>query len=241
MEFEIAAKTDVGKLRSKNEDAFHVDAERGLFIVADGLGGHLGGEVASRLAVEEVVSYITARERTEMNEHLLRTAVISANEKVYRRSREDLSLLGMGTTVVVAVIEKGTLWLAHVGDSRAYVLSESGLAQLTEDHTLLYETMKQGATRGERQIRHGYRGPLSRAVGVEKSVAVDTREYEYRDEGLLLCTDGLTDMLLDNEIEEVLRTDAAPHEACDSLIRMANEKGGIDNITVIVVRRGKDV
>ena len=240
MEFEVAAKTDVGKLRSKNEDAFHVDAERGLFIVADGLGGHLGGEVASRLAVEEIVSYITERDRDDVDEHLLRNAVISANEKIYRRSREDLSLLGMGTTVVVAFIEKRTLWMAHVGDSRAYILSESGLALLTEDHTLLYEAMKQGATHEEHQIKHVYRGPLSRAVGVERSVTVDTREYEFGDEGLLLCTDGLTDMLLDNEIEEVLRTDAAPPEACDSLIRMANEKGGIDNITVIVVRRGKD-
>jgi len=240
MEFEAAAKTDVGKLRSENEDAFHVDTKRGLFIVADGLGGHLGGEVASRMAVEEIVSYMTTRNRDEVDERLLRNAVISAHEKIYDRSREDQSLLGMGTTVVVAVITERILWLAHVGDSRAYVLSERGLAQLTEDHMLMYPFKKQGENLGEHQQRHLYRGPLSRAVGVEESVTVDTREYEFEDEGLLLCTDGLTDMLLDNEIEEALRTYAAPHEACDSLIRMANEKGGIDNITVIVMRRGKD-
>jgi len=241
MEFEVAAKTDVGRLRSKNEDAFHVDAERGLFVVADGLGGHLGGEVASRLAVEEIVSYITARDRDDVDEHLLRNAVISANEEIYYRSREDTSLLGMGTTVVVAVIKERTLWLAHVGDSRAYVLSEHGLTQLTEDHMLMSPLMKQGKRLGEHQQRQLYRGPLSRAVGVDKSVAIDTQEYEYGDEGLLLCTDGLTDMLLDKEIEDVIRTGAAPHEACDSLIRLANEKGGIDNITVIFVKtREKD-
>lgn len=184
----LGARTDVGKVRGKNEDAHYVDPKGRLFVVADGLGGHPAGEVASEMAVEEIVRFL--HEDAEPGEERLRAAVQSANSKVFEESLRNATRMGMGTTVVVALIRESTLWLAHVGGSHAYLITDAGLAQLTMDHTLFYEV-----SHGNFWERYRYAGPLLRAVGIESEVEIVTRTIHFRGEGVMLCTDGLTNML----------------------------------------------
>ena len=225
------ARTDKGRVRSSNEDAFHVNPLEGLFIVADGLGGHRAGEVASQLAVEEIVRFTKdPGVKTLGAEDLLRKAVEAANRKVFEQSNRNPRQMGMGTTVVVALVKEDVLSLAHVGDSRAYLMSERTLEQLTVDHTMLYKV-----GRGDILEHYTTSGALSRAVGTQHEVEVDTREVSYRGGILLLCTDGLTNMLEKEEIEQILRSSQNPQKLCDALVDSANRKGGIDNTTVIVI------
>ena len=227
------ARTDKGRVRSNNEDAFHVDPLEGLFIVADGLGGHRAGEVASRVTVEEIVRFTKDPGIKSLGgEDLLRKAVEAANRKVFVQSSRNPGQMGMGTTVVVALMREDVLWLAHVGDSRAYLKSEKALQQLTMDHTMLYEV-----GHGDFLEHYTTSGALSRAVGTQLDVEVDTREVRYSGGILLLCTDGLTNMLEKEEIEDILKTSQNPQKACDTLVDSANRKGGIDNITVIVIMK----
>jgi protein phosphatase len=236
----VAARTDKGRVRSNNEDAFYIDGAEGLFIVADGLGGHAAGEVASLVAVEEIVRFTGDPVMKSLDgEDLLRKAVEAANKEVFVESRRNPGRKGMGTTVVVAMVRKDVLWLAHVGDSRAYFKPQGTLQQLTDDHTMTNEV-----GHGHLSAAHLTRGYLSRAVGTQANVEVDTREVAYGGGTLLLCTDGLTNMLAVQEIEHILEIYPDPQESCDILIDSANLKGGIDNITVIVVMKtdgpGKD-
>lgn len=230
------ARSDVGKVRLKNEDAFYIDSARGHFIVADGLGGHPAGEVASALAVDEIRRHLQANEAGSPSLRLLREAVEAGNSVVYQSSMENPGLYGMGTTVVVSLIRKSRLLLAHVGDSRCYLLSSEGLVRLTEDHTVLFEMIKEGLLSEQEAFSHPYRGVLNRSLGLEPHVQVDCRELPYGGEPLLLCTDGLTDMLRDQEIEEILRANPDPQKACDALVQAANEMGGRDNITAVLVK-----
>jgi serine/threonine protein phosphatase PrpC len=225
------ARTDQGRVRSNNEDAYYLDPREGLFIVADGLGGHRAGEVASRLAVEEIVYFARKPQGKSLGgEDLLRKAVKEANRKVFAQSSRNPGQMGMGTTLVMAMVKEDVLWLAHVGDSRAYLKSEKTFEQLTKDHTLLYEVGQ-----GDLPEHYTKSGALSRAVGTQRDVEVDTMEISYRDGILLLCTDGLTNMLEKEEIEHILKTSQNPQKLCDTLVDSANRKGGVDNITVIVV------
>jgi protein phosphatase len=233
MALAVSARTDRGRVRSNNEDAFHIDPAQGLFIVADGLGGHMAGEVASRVAVEEIVRFTKDPiMKSPDGEDLLRKAVEAANKEVFEESRRNPGQRGMGTTVVVAMVRKDVLWLAHVGDSRAYLKREGALRQFTEDHTMSNEV-------GHGHLFASYPAPgyLSRAVGTQANVEVDTREVTYRSGILLLCTDGLTNMLAVQEIEDIIETYPDPQKSCDILVDSANLKGGIDNITVIVVMK----
>ena len=236
MIFEVRAKTDVGKIRSNNEDAFHIDQQKGLFVIADGMGGHVAGEVASKIAVEEIRKFVDEQARNRFTLEILREAGNHANQRIYMAAIANPSFHGMGTTVVMAMIRDTNLSIAHVGDSRAYALTNTGLKRLTNDHTVTSRLIKDGIIREEETLLHPRRGALLRALGVETTVEVDVQQINHQGETLLFCTDGLTDMLMDKEIEEILLTTPDPQEACDLLVNRANKHGGRDNISVIVVK-----
>ena len=231
----IGAKTDIGKRRPNNEDTFYANEEKGLFIIADGMGGHQSGEVASRMAIEEIKGYLESFD-SDITHEVIEKAVEEANKAIYLKSMESRTLHGMGSTVVVAVIRDGWLLLAHVGDSRAYFPTDEGMKRLTNDHSLIFKLMEEGKISEEEARVHPKRGVILRALGVEKFVDVDVRKQPYNGETLLLCTDGLTDMLRDDEIEEILLSTSNPKQACELLVERANEAGGKDNITVMVVK-----
>jgi protein phosphatase len=227
-------------LRSNNEDFFYVDSESGLYIVADGMGGHQAGEVASHLAVETIRSSLKDRgDRWSTVD--LREAIEQANTRVLQESLHDPKKHGMGTTaVVLAITQDGHVLLGHVGDSRAYAFTLQGLKQLTEDHSVVYQLVKEGKITEEEARFHPGRGALLRSLGVHQDVEVDVAESVFPFESLLLCTDGLTEMLTDDQIEEILRENPDPQQACEALVEHANLAGGRDNITVVIVRREED-
>ncbi|MGQ0671038.1 MAG: Stp1/IreP family PP2C-type Ser/Thr phosphatase [Actinomycetota bacterium] len=223
------AATDIGKVREGNEDRYLSDDP--LFAVADGMGGHRGGEVASRLALD-ILEDLFRRDRGSS----LTGKVQEANRAVFERSQRDRKVAGMGTTLTAAVLEKDQVRLAHVGDSRAYLFRDDELQLLTEDHTLVRRMTEQGEITKEEAETHPYRSVLTRALGVDPRVAVDEALLELREaDRLLLCTDGLTGMVAEEQIQAILKETRDPQEAADHLIRAANTAGGIDNITVVVL------
>jgi len=224
----VAAGTDIGHVREGNEDSFL--AEEPLFAVADGMGGHRGGEVASSLALE-TIERMFARGEGELVEQ-----VREANRAVFERSTLDRAVAGMGTTLTAALLEGDHIRLAHVGDSRAYLVRDGRLRLLTEDHTLVHRMVLEGElTEAEAEV-HPHRSILTRALGVDPDVEVDEITLEVRaGDRLLLCSDGLTGMLPEPRVEEILGAEVEPQRAVDRLIREANDAGGVDNITAIVI------
>jgi PPM family protein phosphatase len=226
----VGAASDVGRVRDHNEDAFLVDDQLGLFAVADGMGGHQAGEVASATALEALRAAVTSGEG-------IRDAVTSANDAVYEKSTTDDRLRGMGTTLTAGTLAAGdTLLLGHVGDSRAYALRDHQLERLTTDHSLVEELIQAGELT-EAQAEHDpRRSMITRALGIEPSVDVDLYPIQVHDgDRLLLCSDGLTGMVGEDEIEEVLTQEHDPTQAARRLVDEANAAGGIDNITVLIV------
>jgi serine/threonine protein phosphatase PrpC len=235
------AGTDVGLARSGNEDSYLCG--RTVFAVADGLGGHQGGEVASAMAVEPLAAldgraFADARQAAEA----LTAAVAEANRAILERAREDRTLWGMGTTVTAAAVAADRLLqLAHVGDSRAYLLRGGGpLRQLTEDHTAVAEAVGRGLLTRAQAAVHPQRGVVTRAVGLDPGVRVDTPPPLELAEGdqVLLCSDGLTEVVDEERIAEVLAGQADGDGACRALIAAANDAGGPDNVTVVLLRVG---
>ncbi|MCL6471490.1 MAG: Stp1/IreP family PP2C-type Ser/Thr phosphatase [Firmicutes bacterium] len=226
------ALTDVGKKRSLNEDGYIADGN--IFAVADGMGGHRAGEVASIMALDIVRSELTKRSK-EPVEQRITNAIKHANQAIHKRATKDLDIRGMGTTLTVAVPSDGKLYAGHVGDSRLYLLRDGKLSQLTNDHSLVAQMVKSGHLKPEEAEVHPQRSIITRAVGSEAEVKVDTivEEILFGDR-FLLCTDGLNAMLSDDEIAEVLRDKTNITEACRELISWANDRGGKDNITVIL-------
>jgi PPM family protein phosphatase len=223
-----AAATDVGRVRDGNEDAFLNEAP--LFAVADGMGGHQGGEVASRLALD-TLDGLFRRHRGGLADH-----VREANRAVYERSARDAAVAGMGTTLTVAVAETDRLRLAHVGDSRAYLLRRGSLRLLTQDHTLVHRMIERGEITEEEAQVHPHRSMLVRSVGTEPNVDVDEVVVDVEDgDRLLLCTDGLTGMVDDDEVKEILSRSQQPRDAVKELVATANRHGGVDNITAVVL------
>jgi len=228
MKVSAAAATDIGLVREGNEDSYLVDEP--LFAVADGMGGHRGGEVASQLALE-TVEKLFRKGTGDLAEQ-----VQEANRAVFERSVEDRQVAGMGTTLTAALVEGDRIRLAHVGDSRAYLLRDGELRRLTEDHTLVHRMVTEGEISEEEAEAHPQRSVLTRALGVDMFVDVDDDVVQVRSgDRLLLCTDGLTGMVSEDEIKEVLQRVDDPTEASERLVRAANEAGGVDNITVVVL------
>ncbi|HEX6130212.1 MAG TPA: Stp1/IreP family PP2C-type Ser/Thr phosphatase [Actinomycetota bacterium] len=228
MRVEVGVATDIGQVRDGNEDSFLVEPP--LYAVADGMGGHRGGEVASQLALE-TVEVLFRRGRGSLAEQ-----VREANRAVFERSAEDRAVTGMGTTLTAAVVEGAAAHLAHVGDSRAYLLRAGALRRLTEDHTLVHRMVDAGEISEAEAEVHPHRNVLTRVVGTEPDVAVDVDEIGLLDgDRLLLCSDGLTSMVAEPQIQAILESTPAPQEAADRLVRAANRAGGLDNITVVVL------
>ncbi len=228
MNVRVGAATDIGQVREGNEDSYLVDEP--LFAVADGMGGHRGGEVASKLALDTIERMFQRREGT------LSGQVEEANRAVFERSSLDRRVAGMGTTLTAALLEGDRLRLAHVGDSRAYLLRDGRLHLLTEDHTLVHRMVAAGEISEAEAEVHPHRSILTRALGVDMSIEVDESAVEVRPgDRILLCTDGLTGMLSEERIREVLAATPDPQEAVERLVHEANRAGGIDNITALVV------
>jgi protein phosphatase len=226
----VGAATDVGRVRDGNEDAYLVDDAMGLVAVADGMGGHRAGEVASATALEALRAAVSAGRP-------LRESIEDANAAVYGKSLTDDALRGMGTTLTAGTLAAGgTLLVGHVGDSRAYLLHDGELRQLTTDHSLVEELVRDGRLTSDEAAVHPQRSIITRALGVDASVEVDVYPVELvpRDR-LLLCSDGLTGMVQPDAIAAVLRREEDPTRAATALIDAANTAGGEDNITVVVV------
>ncbi len=226
----VRAATDVGRVRDHNEDAFLVDDRLGLFAVADGMGGHQAGEVASATALEALRAAVTSGAG-------IRDAVTSANDAVYEKSTTDERLRGMGTTLTAGTLAAGdTLLLGHVGDSRGYLLRDHHLGRLTTDHSLVEELIQAGELTEEQAESDPRRSMITRALGIEPEVDVDLYPVQVvSGDRLLLCSDGLTGMVGEDRIEAVLTEEPDPNVAARRLIDAANAGGGIDNITVLVV------
>lgn len=233
MRIRVGATTDIGQVREGNEDAVLLRSP--LYAVADGMGGHRGGEVASNLALQTVERMFAERKGT------LTEQVERANRAVFERSQSDRDVSGMGTTLTAALIEGSAVRLAHVGDSRAYLFRGGALRLLTEDHTLVHRMVVEGEITETEAENHPHRSILTRALGVEGDVQVDETTIEVRNgDRLLLCTDGLTGMISDDQIMSVLQEVRDPQEAVDRLVRAANRAGGIDNITALVIDFAED-
>lgn len=233
--WEVAGATDVGRVRAHNEDTFRVDTERGILIVADGMGGHAAGEVASALAAETVHSLLTRTASEE--ERDLKRAVRAADAAIIRHAEGDPACRGMGTTLVACALrDDGSFHLAHVGDSRAYLLHAGELAQLTRDHTWVQEQVDAGRISAARARRHSMAHVITRALGAggENPDLLDGR-LEPGDL-LLLATDGLTGMVNDARLREILLGAGPLPALCESLIAAANEAGGRDNVTTVLAR-----
>jgi PPM family protein phosphatase len=232
---EQAGRTDVGRQRSANEDSLVVRPP--LFAVADGMGGAKAGEVASAVAVEAVEA---AQESGEPAEAQLARIVRNANRRIYDLAVADESRRGMGTTLTLAKLHGDEVSLAHVGDSRAYRLRAGELEQLTRDHSLVAELERSGQITPEAAEHHPQRSIITRALGPEPDVDVDTYTLTGREGDLfLICSDGLTSMISDDEVRSILRSAGSLDEAADELVRAANQSGGKDNITVILFRLGE--
>jgi serine/threonine protein phosphatase PrpC len=228
MKVTAAAASDVGLVREGNEDSYLTLAP--LFAVADGMGGHRGGEVASQLAVE------TLQRTFREGQGELPDQIQEANRAVFERSVTDRQVAGMGTTLTVALLEDDRIRLAHVGDSRAYLLRSGELSLLTEDHTLVHRMVQEGEISEEEAETHPQRSVLTRALGVDIAVEVDDETLVVQPgDRLMLCTDGLTSMVRGDEIERILRDARSPAEAAEQLVRAANRAGGADNTTVVVL------
>jgi serine/threonine protein phosphatase PrpC len=228
MRIVVGAATDIGRVREGNEDAYLVLDP--LFVVADGMGGHRGGEVASDLAVR------TIRRLFERREGSLTKQVEEANRAIFERSQSDREVSGMGTTLTAVVVDDAEAHLAHVGDSRAYLLRDGELTLLTEDHTLVQRMVHEGELTPEEAEDHPHRNILTRVLGVDGAVAVDEGVLELRPgDRLLLCTDGLSGMVRDAEIRDLLERIGDPQNAAELLVNAANRAGGVDNITAVVL------
>jgi protein phosphatase len=222
--------TDRGQIRDNNEDTFVVDDERALFAIADGMGGHRGGEVASRTAIESLRASIASGQ--PVNE-----AIEQANSAVIDRAAGDEELAGMGTTLT-AVIPSGSqqLLVGHVGDSRAYLLRDGTLQRITDDHSLVEELVRDGRLTPEQAEAHPQRAIITRALGVDSTVDVDLYPLDVAaGDRIILCSDGLNTMLRDREIERISRNERDPQHAADALVAAANTAGGEDNITVVII------
>jgi len=240
----VGTATDPGKVRKINQDFYYCSDEvTGLYfyIIADGMGGHNGGEVASRISVNTVKKYILEHYcRDEyINDRLLliRDAFSEGNNKVFGMSEGREDLKGMGTTLTMAFMENNILYTGHIGDSRIYIFRGDKIEKITEDHSLVEELVKNGSISPEEADNHPQKNIITRALGTQEHAEIDMGS-KMMEEGdiVLMCTDGLTNMLSNKEIELQCKTIDDPQELCDSLLAQANLRGGKDNITVIAVK-----
>ncbi len=251
MKLRYKGVTDVGRRREANEDCFAVVPEDGLFIVADGMGGHAAGEVASRLAVSAIADFIASTRRDAeitwpfeydttmpMEGNRLKTAIRLANQRILDTINHKKDLEGMGTTLVSVIVSDSKAWVGHVGDSRAYLIRDGVLSQITSDHSWVNEQVKLGYLTRNDATHHPFRNVVTRALGSKDDVVVDLCEQGLRTgDYLLLCSDGLNTMLEDDSIKEIIMEHEGDVEAgARALIARANDNGGDDNVTVVLIK-----
>lgn len=238
----IISKTDVGKVRTSNQDSYAAgEFQNGVAwaVVCDGMGGNAGGNIASSTAVKSISEKITMGYRDGMTsssiKNLLITAITNANYEVYDMANANAELKGMGTTVVAAIITPGTVYVSHVGDSRAYLVSKSEIRQITKDHSVVQDMVEKGEITPDEAKIHPRKNLITRALGVDEEVKADfLAEDTTSDDVLLICTDGLTNFVDQSDIYRVV-CDEPYTDFADTLVDMANKNGGADNITVVAV------
>jgi protein phosphatase len=229
----VHGKTDKGLVRKENEDAFCIEKDLGLLAVADGMGGHASGEVASKMAIE--ILRDSLKKEGEPLPDRLDSGVKLANKMIYEASRSQSQLNGMGTTLTAVQLDGKRLSIAHVGDSRAYLIRGGVIEQLTDDHTIVFEQVARGMITREEAARSDMRNILSKALGIAPEVDVDIEELIVSEsDQLVLCSDGLSELISDDEILSEVQSSNRPDLACNELVDLANQRGGEDNITVIV-------
>jgi len=236
-----AARTDVGLRRRANEDRFAIAASLGLYLVADGMGGHTAGQIASDLAAQGAVRALETLEGAEASlTEKLRYSVAAANREIFGTAQAKPHLAGMGTTLVALLAGATRIALAHVGDSRAYLIRGGKIRQLTDDHSLVAELVRRREIPAHAARGHPHRHVLTRALGVRRSVEADLAELTPAvDDIFVLCSDGLTGHVQDGEIAEEVAREPDLETACERLIDLANSRGGEDNTTVLLVRCDK--
>lgn len=237
---DIKALSDVGKVRKINEDSFRffVGDKFSYAMVADGMGGHLAGEVASKMAVDIIGDYIEENTTEELDrfqvKEVINKAFRKANAEIYDYSCNNECVMGMGTTTTLCMIRDGYLIFAHVGDSRAYMIDDN-ITQITRDHSYVQELVKLGQITPEEAKHHPRRNYITRAMGVEDSVKVDLGIKPYNGESIILCSDGLYGEIEDSELFKVVAANS-PEISTKELVELANERGGADNITAVVMK-----
>ena len=238
MKIEWAGLSDRGRRRSSNEDAYLGDDALGLFVVADGMGGHAAGEVASRLAVDTVRRVLGGQAAPPPTPAAIEQAVHEANRAIVERTQERADLQGMGTTLVLALIDSSSAWISHVGDSRAYRIRDGSIELLTHDHSWVSEQVRLGLLSPEEARCHPWRNVVTRALGSRDEVEVEVDVEELRPgDRILLCSDGLNSMLSEEQILDAVRGSGGDlATACRNLVELANQRGGEDNVTVLLVR-----
>ena len=228
MQFEFGAKSDVGSVRSNNEDSYKI--AQNYAIVADGMGGHQKGEVASAMAVEIISDFITNKKCSVVQ------SIDAANKEIYKKSSLE-EFFGMGTTVVMCIIEDKKAVFANVGDSRGYLFSEDKLIQVTKDHSLVQKLIDDGEITEEEAEKREDKSVILRAVGAESTVTTDVFEKDVSAEDIiLLCSDGLTNCVSPEEIVLILKSDDSLQKKAESLVDKANKNGGYDNITAVLLK-----
>jgi PPM family protein phosphatase len=235
--FTAAAITDRGRKRPSNEDAFGYSVEHGVYVVCDGMGGAAAGEIASSLAVDEVMKLLTDRTDPSPAAEDAEHAISAANQAIFARAQRSNKLSGMGTTLVGLLTSDRRAWMINVGDSRGYRLRDGRLDQITLDHSLVEEQVRMGRMDRNEALRSPLRNVITRALGTQSMVTPDLFELEIEPGDLfLLCSDGLTRELSDSLLESLLRVGAPLEEMCSRLVNAANQAGGHDNITCLLVR-----
>jgi len=236
-------KTDQGLVRSNNEDNFYLDEKLGLLVVADGMGGHASGETASKLAVNVIRDYFLGPQKVtgdynhshSESTNRLNSAIRLANLAVFEAAQSSPQLNGMGTTIAAVLLMGNRLSIAHIGDSRVYLVRAGNIEQLTDDHSIVNEQVKRDLITKEEAAKSEMKNILTKALGISADTEADLDELTmFEGDTLLLCSDGLNIMMTDEAILEIISFAGNPVAACDSLIKAANEKGGKDNITVVI-------
>ena len=240
----IAAASDVGKVRKANEDSYFVSDiidENVVALVADGMGGHKGGKVASSMVAQCIENDCYEKDffskDTDGLKEILRETIAHSNEEIYNKAKDDETLSEMGSTLVMCVASKDRIVCANVGDSRLYHLSDDKMTQITRDHSMVQELVDKGQITPSEALTHPNRNVITRAVGSDKFVEADFFDFAAKKgDMLILCTDGMTNKVSDEDIFYVAKNTPCPEDACEKLVNMANNAGGNDNITIVIIR-----
>lgn len=237
MEYKVFGRSEIGKVRSNNEDAFFTTDKEGIFLVADGMGGHKAGEVASNLTRDVISTKLSQSDSADNMESLIRESFLAANEKVRTTASTNTDQQGMGCTCVLLMLREQNFFIAHVGDSRVYLFRQGELKQVTRDHSYVEELFIRGLINEEEKKGHPYRNQITRYIGCASKLEIDiTSGPAWNGDVFLLCSDGLTEEVKDDKLQEIFSMSLEPEATANMLIEEALKNGGRDNVSVVIVR-----